>query len=184
VGRKPPRFYEAGNGSTEFSLRAVDLRRRGHVRALYQNQKGEIDVFKFFSKRTTAAIAALVVAAVAGVGAYAFTASNTVPSEYAGAGNATIGHYVVTNVGYEFSPDATKIDGMSFDLDHPASDAQVALIDSAATVAAGDYVDCGAAVGASAPYVVTCDFSGAPITNTANEKLYIAAVTSGAVTLG
>jgi hypothetical protein len=172
-----------GNGGPEFPLRAVDLPARGHARALYK-QKGDIDVFKFFGKRNTAAIAALVVAAVAGVGAYAFTASNTVPAEYAGAGNATVGHYTVSGVSYEFSPDTTKVDGMSFDLDQPASDAQVALVDSGHTIAAADYVDCGAAVGTGAPYVVTCDFTSAPISNTAGQKLYIAAVTSGSVTLG
>src|SRR5262249_35487230 len=102
-------------------------------------------------------------------------------AEFAGAGTATVGHYTVTNVGYVFSADGTTVDGMSFDLDHAASDAQVALVDSAHTVAAADYVDCGASARGS--NTVTCDFSGAPISNHANQKLYIAAVTSGAVTL-
>jgi hypothetical protein len=138
-------------------------------------------VFKFFGKRNTAALAALVVAGVAGVGAYAFTASNTVPAEYAGAGVATVGHFTVTNVSYTFAADTTTVDALSFDLDHPASDVAVALDAAAATPAASDYSDCGAAVGSSAPYVVTC--TGLSFANGADQKLYIAAVTSGSVVL-
>ena len=143
-------------------------------------------MFKFFGKRNTAAIAALVVAAVAGVGAYAFTASNTVPAEHAGAGTATVSGYTASNISYEFSPDTTKIDGVSFDLDNPASDVAVALVDDnggSPTIAAGDYQDCGAATG-TGPYVVTCTFGTAYDNTPDTQDLYIDAVTSGNVTIG
>ena len=140
-------------------------------------------MFKFFGKRNTAAIAALVVAAVAGVGAYAFTASNSVPPEHAGAGTATVSGYTASNISYTFSPDTTKIDGVSFDLDNPANDVKVAIDTHGATPVAADYQDCNGATG-TGPYVVTCTF-GTPYDNTqGTQDLYIDAVTSGSVTVG
>jgi len=141
-------------------------------------------VFKFFGKRNTAAIAALVVAAVAGVGAYAFTASNTVPPEHAGAGTATVSGYTASNISYTFSPDTTKIDGVSFDLDNPANDVKVAIDTHGATPVAADYQDCSGATGTGPSYPVTCTF-GTPYDNTqGTQDLYIDAVTSGSVTVG
>ncbi len=133
---------------------------------------------KFFGKRNTAAIAALVVAAVAGVGAYAFTASNTVPAEYAGAGAATVGHYTVTNV--ELHVRRRHDDGDRHDVrPRPAgrtTSGRRPRRRHRGTPAAADYKDCGAAAGTSAPYVVTC--TGLTFAATARtQKLYIAAVT-------
>jgi hypothetical protein len=143
-------------------------------------------VFKFFSKRSSAALAALAVAAVAGVGAYAFTAQNSVPNEIAGAGTATVGHFTATQIGYTFAADTTTVDAMAFNLNHPASDVAVDLEASGATPAAGNYKDCGAAVlggdaGNPTLYHVTC--TGLGFLNGGDQDLYIAAVTSGHVLL-
>lgn len=145
-------------------------------------------MFKFFGKRNTAAIAALVVAAVAGVGAYAFTATNDVPAEYAGAGVASVTHFTVSNVSYTFSADTTTVTEVTFDLDQDASDVAIALDAHGATPAKTDYQHCAsvAADGSHAgQYLVTC--SGLSFDNTGDSNgdndLYVAAVTSGTVDL-
>ena len=64
-----------------------------------------------------AALAAVAVAA----GAYAFTASNTVPATNAGSGSNTISGYAVSNVAYALNAaDPTKVDSVSFTLDKAA----------------------------------------------------------------
>ena len=119
-------------------------------------------------------------AAVIGTGAYAFTASNEVPAKRAGAGNGTVSGYKVTSqLSYTFSEDGTKMTAVSFNLNHAASDVQVAL--SAAAPKTADWVDCGAS-GASAPYAVSCTFP-APVPDGEGLKLSVAAVSSGKVTI-
>ncbi len=51
---------------------------------------------KFIGKRRTAGIVAIMVACIAAVSAYAFTASNTVSAHTAGAGAAAVTGYTVT----------------------------------------------------------------------------------------
>jgi len=136
-------------------------------------------VFKIFGKRNTAAIAALVIAAVAGVSAYAFTASNTVPDHVAGAGAATVSGYTVSSpTNYTFSADGTTMVGVSFQLDQAASDVAVALTAAAPTQA--DWTDCGASTGGSND--VTCTFT-TPVANASGLKLSVAAVSTGTVTI-
>lgn len=137
-------------------------------------------MFKFLGKRNTAAIAALVVAAVAGVGAYAFTASNTVPAHSAGAGIAVVSGYTVSNIGYTWSPDGLTVESVSFDLSGAAADVKVALTATGTPVQA-DWQDCGAS-GGSSPYLVTCTF-GTPIANADAVDLSVAADSSGSVTI-
>ena len=63
---------------------------------------------------TRIVLVAVVAAAIAG-GAYAFTASNTVPTSNAGAGAATVSGYVVSNIHYVLdSTTPTNIDSLSF----------------------------------------------------------------------
>jgi hypothetical protein len=74
-----------------------------------------IDTRKF--RYVAAALLAVVVAA----GAYAFTASNTVPATNAGSGSGTISGYDVTNVSYALNgTDPTTVDSVSFTLDKSA----------------------------------------------------------------
>ena len=130
--------------------------------------------------RRLTGVLALVLACVIGVGAYAFTASNTVPEHSAGAGSATVTGYTVTSPSnYTFSADGTKMTAVTFNLDHAASDVQVAL--TAAAPTQPDWTDCGAS-GASSPYTVTCTF-GTPVADGNGLKLSVAAVSTGKVTI-
>jgi hypothetical protein len=72
------------------------------------------------------AIALVAVGAIAS-GAYAFMASNTVPTSYAGDGQGTISGFVVSSVHYALDTDPTKMDSVAFTLDHPAGDVRVSL---------------------------------------------------------
>ena len=65
-------------------------------------------------------IAALIAAVCVAVGAYAFTASNTVPGSSAGAGSGTISGYTVSNVAYTLGTVPTNMDAVTFTLDRAA----------------------------------------------------------------
>lgn len=131
-------------------------------------------------KRGIAGLSLFAVAAVIGVSAYAFTASNTVAPHSAGAGSAVVSGYTVASpTNYTFSGDGETMTAVTFDLDKAASDVQVAL--TAATPSTADWTDCGAS-GASSPFAVTCTF-GTPIPNGNGLKLSVAAVSSGTVTI-
>jgi hypothetical protein len=74
-----------------------------------------IDIRRF--RYVAAVLAAVCVAA----GAYAFTASNTVPNTNAGSGAGTISGYTVSNVAYTLNgTDPTKMDAVTFTLDKAA----------------------------------------------------------------
>lgn len=58
---------------------------------------------------------ALVIALAAGTGAYAYTASNTVPNSTAGSGQGTVSGYTVTNVHYVLNTTTpANIDSLTF----------------------------------------------------------------------
>ena len=66
-------------------------------------------MFKHLGRRNMAGIVAVMVAAIAGASAYAFTASNTVPAHAAGAGSAVVSGYVVSSpTNYTFSADGNS----------------------------------------------------------------------------
>jgi hypothetical protein len=131
-----------------------------------------------FRFRKVAGIATLAAAAVGGVSAYAFTASNTVPDHLSGAGSGVVGGYSVTGyTNYTFSADGTTMVSVSFDLDHAASDVAVALSNGAPVHA--DWADCGATSGGSNS-ITDCAFpSPVPVAN--GTQLSIAAVSQGSV---
>jgi hypothetical protein len=116
-------------------------------------------------KRKIAGLCALVLAGVIGVGAYAFTASNTVPAQSAGGGTAKVSGYTEKGVSYTWSLDGKDITEANVILTGEAkikpTDVAVALT-TAATPAAGEWVDC------PEPYVekseteteVVCKFKG------------------------
>lgn len=80
------------------------------------------------------ALLAVIVAA----GAYAFTASNTVPGTNAGSGSGTISGYSVSNVAYTLDPTTpTNLNAVTFDLDKSAGSVK-AQVDSSS----GDWYSC------------------------------------------
>ncbi|HEX9618461.1 MAG TPA: hypothetical protein VGA03_13695 [Anaerolineales bacterium] len=99
--------------------------------------------------------------------AYAYTASNTVPTNRAGYGSATISGYVVENVSYNLSTsDPRNIDSVSLSLDAAASTVKIKLDSTGAT-----YYDCTNTAG----YNWSCDVGGAVTITEANELQVIAA---------
>jgi hypothetical protein len=120
---------------------------------------------------------AFAIAAVAGVSAYAFTASNTVNDHYAGAGVAAVTGYTVSYTSYNWNPAGTAVESVTFQLDHAAHDVKAALTAAAPTQT--DWVDCGSV---AATTDVTCTFAS-PVTNANAVKLSIAAVENGTVVI-
>jgi hypothetical protein len=133
-----------------------------------------------FGKRKAKVAIAVIIACIAAVGAYAFTASNTVTAHYAGAGSATVTGYTVSSpTNYTFSADGTTIVSVSFQLNHAASDVAVALTDS--TPVHSDWQDCGASSGGSND--VTCTFATPIPVGATSQTLTVAAVETGTVTI-
>jgi hypothetical protein len=130
--------------------------------------------------RKIAGLLVLALALVLAVGAYAFTASNSVPAHSAGAGAAEVSGYEVSSpTNYTFSADGTKMVAVKFDLNKAASDVNVAL--SAAAPVTADWSDCGESEAAS-PYGVVCTFAN-PVADGEGLKLSVAAVSTGTVTI-
>ena len=128
-------------------------------------------------------VAVLAVVAIAAVGAYAFTASNTVPAHSAGAGVNTVSGYDVTfdpsnGDGYTFNAAGTTMVKVQFSLDHAANDVKVALTAGVPTQA--DWVDCSAS-GGSSPFTTACNLPAIPVEDGLN--LSVAAVSDGQVTI-
>ena len=89
----------------------------------------------------------LVVVALAMIGAYAFTATNTVPATQAGAGSGAISGYTISNVAYTLNANPTNIDAVTFDIS-PASAGTVKI----QLVSGGTWYDCANSSGS-----VSCD---------------------------
>lgn len=132
-----------------------------------------------YGKRKIAGVLAFVFAAVIGVSAYAFTASNTVAAHSAGAGAAVVSGYEVKSpTNYTFSEDGLTMTAVTFELNKEASDVQVALTEGNPKTA--DWVDCGASKGVT--FEVKCTFP-APVPDAKGVNLSVAAVSSGTVTI-
>ena len=87
-------------------------------------------------RKTRILLTLLIVGIIAGA-AYAFTASNTVPSTYAGDGSQTISGFTVSAVKYNLNATTpTNIDSVQFTLDQAATTVKIKL------TAAGSYYDC------------------------------------------
>jgi hypothetical protein len=73
-------------------------------------------------------IATLLVAGALAMGAYAFTASNTVSAQQVGAGNNTATGYTVSGIKYTFNTsDVSKVDAVEFDLNSAADTVKAQL---------------------------------------------------------
>jgi hypothetical protein len=115
----------------------------------------------FRKLRKPMGIGIVVAATAAAVGAYAFTASNTIADAgSAGIGVQTISGYAVTNVSYTQDPtDPSSWDAIDFTLDQPATQVQVKFDDSQNTLTSSGWIDCtanGSTIATSAPYDVHC----------------------------
>jgi hypothetical protein len=107
-------------------------------------------------KRKAAGLFALLLACVIGVGAYAFTASNTVTPHFAGGGAAGVTGYKVEGPSeYKWNDPGTKMIQVKFELNAEAKDVKVAYTKNATPPVKGDWADCGEAVAK----VVTCNLT-------------------------
>ena len=119
----------------------------------------------FSNLKRSAGVGLVVVVAAVGLGAYAFTASNTVDAtSAAGVGQATISGYSVSNVSYtQDATDPSTWSAVDFDLDSNATQVQVKFDDSNAVLPSSGWIDCTA--GAStiqhvSPFAVHCVLPG------------------------
>ena len=111
-------------------------------------------------------IGILVVAAALATGAYAFTATNTVPSSSAGSGSGTISGYTVSGIAYTLNATTpSNIDSMTFTLNANAQTVKAKVVSGSTT-----YTDCSIAGGVN----VTCDFSPDIAITTADQLSVIA----------
>ena len=111
-------------------------------------------------------LGALVVACALATGAYAFTASNTVPSSQAGSGSGTITGYTVSAVEYQLNATTpSDIDSVTFTLSANATTVKAKIVSGSTT-----YTDCTVSGGVDA----TCDFSPDIAITTADELSVIA----------
>jgi hypothetical protein len=120
---------------------------------------------KFASrKRKIAGLCAFVLAGVLSVGAYAFTASNTVRSQSAGGGTSDVSGYKESGVSYTWSVDGKFITAVEFELEglHEPTDVAVAL-STANPPATTEWVDCpkgNISPGVGGKWLVKCEFKG------------------------
>ena len=111
-------------------------------------------------------LGALVVAAALGTGAYAFTATNTVPTSSAGSGSGTISGYTVSGIAYTLNATTpTDIDSLAFTLNANATTAKAKIVSGSTT-----YTTCTIAGGVN----VTCNFSPDIAVTTADQLAVIA----------
>jgi len=96
-----------------------------------------------FKSRTFKIVLVVAVVLILAVGAYAFAASNTVPSTYAGDGQGTISGYEIANVNYTYDLNNTYITSIAFvtkdKVSHDLAQAAVAQIQLAS---GGDWFSC------------------------------------------
>ena len=114
--------------------------------------------------RTILGIALLV--AILSVGAYAFTASNTIPATSAGSGSGAVSGYTASSISYTLAADPTTVDTITFTIS-PTTAGTVKV--KAGT--SGSWKSCTNSSG-----TITCDYSAAPIGLAAIDQLTVVAV--------
>jgi hypothetical protein len=91
-----------------------------------------------FRSSSAKVVTAVVIAAAIGVGAYAFTASNTVPATTAGAGSGAVSGFTITNLHYNL--DATtpaNIDSLTFTIAPAVPSTGTGVVTIAAALSSG-----------------------------------------------
>jgi hypothetical protein len=122
------------------------------------------------SKQKTSLIVGSVVAVMIGVGAYAFTASNTVPATTAGAGAGAVSGYTVSSLHYNLNATTpANIDSLTF-----------AIAPVVPSASAGK-VTISAALSTGGPTTYTCstDTTGANVTCATTSPQLTAALITG-----
>lgn len=138
-------------------------------------------------KQRVAALTVFALAAVLGVGVYAFTASNTVPNHKAGAGAGKVTGYTVTShVSYTWNHTGLDVTEAHFTLNEAAEDVQVALTPEGSPTSDEQWTDCGATTGVTNE--VACNFTLAGafpngVPNGEADELSVAAVSQGKVVI-
>src|ERR1700729_439286 len=98
----------------------------------------EFEVFLMRNRRKITTILAIGISLAIGGGAYAFTASNTVPATTAGAGAGAVSGYTITNIHYVL--DATTpadIDSLTFTISPAVPSASGGTVTIAAALSTG-----------------------------------------------
>jgi hypothetical protein len=110
-----------------------------------------------FKLRSSKLFVALLIVVILATSAYAFAASNTVPTSRAGEGEAVIGGYVVSAVTYTYSTaNPSQIATVSFTIAPAAGKASVSLVSGVT----GTLQSCTGTVG-TGPYTgFTCNITG------------------------
>ena len=124
----------------------------------------------FRNHRQISVIVAVVVAAAIVGGAYAFTASNTVPTTTAGSGVGTVSGYTVTNLHYNLNATSpANIDSLTFTISPvvPSTSTGKVVIQAALTV------------GGPTSYTCTTDTTGATVTCATTSPQLTAATLTG-----
>lgn len=119
-------------------------------------------------KRSSILLGAVIALAIAG-GAYAFTASNTVPATTAGAGSGAVSGYTVTNLHYSLNATTpVNIDSLTFTITPvvPSTSAGKVIISAQLST------------GGPTTYTCTTDTTGAAVTcATTTPQLTVALIT-------
>jgi hypothetical protein len=137
-------------------------------------------------KRNIAGLCALALAGIIGVGAYAFTASNEVKEQVAGAGTGVVsGYKTAKNVSYSFNEAGTEMTAVNFVLEGTKipTDVKVALTEG--TPKTNEWVDCVGSGGeikelTATTAEVSCKFK---VLDSAGDNLAVAAVSEGNVVI-
>jgi hypothetical protein len=117
-------------------------------------------------RRTKRFALAAVIAGLVASGAYAFTASNTVPATSAGSGSGTISGYTASAVSYTLNTaNPQNIDAVKFTLDKAATTVKVQL------VSAGSWYSCTVVTGNN----WTCATTAPQVTAAAANQLTVVA---------
>lgn len=143
-------------------------------------------MFRHFRMRRSAGLLVLIVATVAGVSAYAFTASNTVSAHKAGAGTGAVTGYTVTQTSYTWNAAGTRVTEVAFTLSAAASDVKVALTAGVPVLAdwtgmSGNSGVC--TISGVGSDTVSCTMDGTGIVNANALNLAVAAVSAGTVVI-
>jgi hypothetical protein len=106
-------------------------------------------------RRKVSAVVGVAAALAIGGGAYAFTASNTVPSTTAGAGTGVVSGYTITNIHYVLDATTpTNIDSLTFTITPAVPSTGTGKVTIAAALSTGGPTN----------YTCTTDTTGANVT--------------------